>query len=377
MTGIRSTATPFGNPAPKKVLVVDDSRAMRAWIRAVLSADPRLEVVAEASNAVEARDFLRAHKADVVTLDIEMPGMSGLEFLTRLMRARPMPVVMMSSLTAAGSDAAIQALSRGAIDCMVKPSKRFGEELTQDICERVYQAASTRPSQLQRPAQPEQTAQDIMQNIADKGVRRPCRRGAIVLIGASTGGVAALETVLPMLDPEGPPVVVVQHMPGNFLQSFSERLNRQLPQTVFLAQENKALQRGDIVLAPGNGQHTELKRINGSWFCRFSANEPVALHCPSVDVLFSSAEAEAKHVSAALLTGLGRDGAEGLLKLAQAGATTFGQNEDSCVVYGMPKAAKAIGAVQHEVGLDRIGRAICDSHSAKRRAGNRDQRART
>lgn len=361
---------PWRQAAAKKVLIVDDSRVMRSWLRAVLSADPRLEVVAEACDAIEARDFLKAHKADVLTLDIEMPGMSGLDFLTRLMRARPMPVVMMSSLTAAGSDAAIQALSRGAIDCMVKPSTAYGEELTQDICERVFHAACTRPSQLQMRLQ---------SNISNPPPARtpvaagPCnapreayRRGSIILLGASTGGVTALETVLPMLDPQGPPVVVVQHMPGNFLASFSERLNRHLPQNVFLACENRALEFGDIALAPGNNQHTEVRRRNGAWYCHYVPNDPPALHCPSVDVLFASATSGAKNISAALLTGLGRDGAEGLLKLAQNGATTFGQDEDTCVVYGMPRAAKAMGAVHHELSLDRIGRAIRDSRVVKR-----------
>ncbi len=373
MTGLHTETALFGTAAPKKVLIVDDSRVMRAWLRTVLASDARLEVVAEAANAVEARDFLRSNSADVLTLDIEMPGMSGLEFLTRLMRARPMPVVMMSSLTAAGSEAAIQALSRGAIDCMVKPSKRFGEELTQDICERVYHAACTRPGQLSSRASSARTAQDIDQKNLARSSNPPCRRGAIILIGASTGGVAALETVLPNLAANGPPVVVVQHMPGNFLQSFSERLNRHLPQNVFLARENVALQRGDIVLAPGNGQHTEIRRVNGSWHCFHVPNDPPALHCPSVDVLFASAETEAKHVSAALLTGLGKDGADGLLKLAKAGAVTFGQDEDTCVVYGMPRAAKAIGAVQQEVPVDKIGQAIAESHSAKRRSPRQSQ----
>lgn len=370
VTATYTTDAPSGRDTPKRVLIVDDSRVMRSWLRAVLSADRRLHVVGEACDAIEARDYLKAHTADVLTLDIEMPGMSGLDFLTRLMRARPMPVVMMSSLTAAGSDAAIQALSRGAIDCMVKPSKSYGEELTQDICERVYHAACTRPSQLQMRLKSSAVGHGTPQNTAastvPSGIRQPYRRGALILLGASTGGVAALETVLPMLDPQGPPVVVVQHMPGNFLCSFSERLNRQLPQNVYLANEGRALQSGDIVLAPGNNQHTELRRRGGDWYCHFVPNDPPALHCPAVDVLFASAVSEAKKVSAALLTGLGRDGAEGLLKLSQAGAKTFGQDEDTCVVYGMPRAAKALGAVQQEVSLDRIGQALRDSRVAKR-----------
>ncbi|WP_299671892.1 chemotaxis-specific protein-glutamate methyltransferase CheB [uncultured Roseobacter sp.] len=362
----RTEARAHPEPA-KRVLIVDDSRSMRSWLRTVLSSDPRLEVIGEAANAIEARDFIKANAVDVLTLDIEMPGMSGLDFLTRLMRARPMPVVMMSSLTAAGSEAAIQALSRGAIDCMVKPSCAYGDELMQDICERVFHAACTRPSQLQMWLQSQSPAAAAPSNAPPAASRMPYRRGSLILIGASTGGVAALETVLPTLDPHGPPVVVVQHMPGNFLASFSERLNRQMTQNVYLAHENRALESGDIVLAPGNDQHTELRYRGGSWYCRFVPNDPPALHCPSVDVLFASAASDARHVSAALLTGLGRDGAEGLMKLAQAGAKTFGQNEDTCVVYGMPKAAKALGAVQNELSLEKIGPAIRDSRVAKRR----------
>nr|WP_275113692.1 chemotaxis-specific protein-glutamate methyltransferase CheB [Roseobacter cerasinus] len=363
MTGLSTAAIRPNSGASKRVLIVDDSRAMRHWLRAVMSSDPRLEVVGEAATAVEARDFLKAHQADVLTLDIEMPGMSGLEFLTRLMRARPMPVVMMSSLTAAGSDAAIQALSRGAIDCMVKPTSTYGEELTQDICERVYHAACTRPSQLQMrlqsgaaPAAPSATAPSPAP--AAPAARHNYRRGALLLIGASTGGVAALETVLPTLDPYGPPVMIVQHMPGNFLTSFAERLDRQLSQNVYLASENRPLENGDVVLAPGNDRHTELRYRGGQWYCVFVPNDPPALHCPSVDVMFKSATTGAKHISAALLTGLGRDGAEGLLELAQAGAKTFGQSEDTCVVYGMPKAAMALGAVQKEASVEDIGPAL-------------------
>lgn len=346
---------------PKRVLIVDDSKAMRQWLRTVLSADARLQVVGEAADAVEARDFIRANPLDVLTLDIEMPGMSGLEFLTRLMRARPMPVVMMSSLTSAGSDAAIQALSRGAIDCMVKPTDGYDPQVAQDICERVYHASCTRTTTLMSRVAPAVEPAPQPQQAPPPAQGRPPlsgRRGDLTLIGASTGGVAALEAVLPMLDPNGPPVMIVQHMPGNFLVSFSERLNRQLPQHVVLAEEGLIINHGDVVLAPGQGQHTQVRRRNGAWTCHFVPNDPPALHCPAVDVLFKSAVPHAKHVTAAILTGLGRDGADGLLELAQAGATTFGQDEETSVVYGMPRAANAAGAVQKELPLDRIGAAI-------------------
>jgi two-component system chemotaxis response regulator CheB len=352
-----TTGGPLRSGQPKKVLIVDDSLVMRAWLKAVLSSDDRLQIVGEAADAVGARDFIRANTVDVVTLDIEMPGMSGLEFLIRLMRARPTPVVMLSSLTSDGSDAAIQALASGAIDCMVKPTTGHDQQLSRDICERVYQAACTRPSRL--------IASGLSTPRADAG-RPPampqrlgaCRRAALILLGSSTGGVAALETVLPDLDPHGPPVVIVQHMPGNFLKSFAERLNRQLPQRVMLAEDGLTLRRGDVVLAPGNGKHTEVERAAEGWQCRFAKNEPALVHSPSVDRLFHSAVSEAANVSAAILTGLGKDGADGLLQLAKAGAATFGQDEETSVVYGMPRAAFAIGAVNTQLPIDRIGPAL-------------------
>ena len=348
----------------KTVLIVDDSRAMRGWLRTVLASDDRLEIVGEAADAVQARDFIREHPVDVLTLDIEMPGMSGLEFLTRLMRARPMPVVMLSSLTTEGSDAAIQALSRGAIDCMLKPTQGFDQNLTRDICERVFHAACTRPEQLAAGSSALTPAPMVpQQNKLPRTL--PCRRGSLILIGASTGGVAAIERVLPELDPAGPPVVIVQHMPGNFLSSFADRLNRHLAQHVKLATADVPLHRGDIVLAPGIGQHTEVVRRTNGWFCKFVPSEPDALHCPSVDHLFQSAVSEAKHVTAAILTGLGKDGASGLLQLADAGATTLGQDEATSVVYGMPRAAYALGAVHKQLPLDRIGPAIRASFQRK------------
>lgn len=368
MNGTFENSSPPGTPARKSVLIVDDSRALRAWLRNVLSSDPRLAVVAEAGDAIEAREYLRHNPVDVLTLDIEMPGMSGLDFLARLMKARPMPVVMMSSLTSAGSDAAIQALSRGAVDCMVKPTDGFAASLVRDICDRVYQAACTRKENLRGSAAagavPPTTA-------AIAGDRRPCMAGDLILIGASTGGVAALETVLPALDRTGPPIVVVQHMPGNFLVSFAERLGRYLSRNVILARDGLTLSRGDVVLAPGEGKHTTLSRQGGVWECRLVPNKPRHLHCPAVDVLFASAESEARHVSAAILTGLGKDGAEGLLKLARNGAATFGQDEATCVVYGMPRAARAIGAVQQELPLDRIGAALNASRAGRESSNDR------
>lgn len=359
--------TELSNPSAtdirKTVMIVDDSRAMRSWVRTVLSTDARLEVVDEACSAIDARDKLRARSVDVLTLDIEMPGMSGFEFLKRLMKANPMPVVMFSSHTARGSDAAVRSLSLGAIDCMVKPTQALGPDLIQDLCERVYQAARARPVRLIRsgsakPAQP----------VDDTSFAYPNdRRGSLILIGASTGGVAALEELLPGLRPNGPPVVIVQHMPGNFLKSFVARLDRMLRQNVVLAKEGLQLQRGDIAVAPGMGEHTQVRRRGGVWECHLVANDPPALHCPAVDVLFQSTVSEAHNVAAAILTGLGRDGAAGLSALRKANAHTFGQNEATCVAYGMPKAAKIAGAVEKELPLGEIASALTASFMRNKR----------
>lgn len=348
---------------PKKVLIVDDSRSIRAWLRTVLAADSRLEIAGEAGSAVEARDFLQAHHADVLTLDIEMPGMSGLEFLSRLMRARPMPVVMLSCLTSNGSDAAIQALSTGAIDCVLKPTNGYDPKMSRDICDRLFQAACTRifPLNASKPAAPTPAPPATPRTSASATFRHR----SIFLVGASTGGVSALETLLPQLDPNGPPVVIVQHMPGNFLESFSERLGRQLEQNVKLAEEGVLLRSGDVVLAPGIARNTEVVRRSDGWYCTFSDEHSNSLHCPSVDNLFHSGTAHAKSVAAAILTGLGKDGADGMLKLAQAGAVTFGQDEQTSVVYGMPRAAFALGAVHHQLPIDRLGEVMRETANKK------------
>lgn len=348
----------------KKVLIVDDSRSVRGWLRSVLSSDLRLEIAGEASSAVEARDFLRANHADVLTLDIEMPGMNGLEFLTRLMRARPMPVVMLSSLTSKGSDAAVQALSTGAVDCILKPTAGYDQRLSRDICDRVYHAACTRtfPLKTTLPTAQHQAPASPATEVSSRGIKR---HRSLFVIGASTGGVSALEAVLPQLDPSGPPVVIVQHMPGNFLQSFAERLERQLPQNVTLAQEGVPLRNGDVVLAPGTHRHTQVVRRHNEWYCVFAEDVDNSLHCPSVDHLFFSAVPEARKVSAAVLTGLGKDGAQGMLKLMEGGAVTFGQDEQTSVVYGMPRAAHSLGAVQHQLPIDRLGTQMRESVNTK------------
>ncbi|AXI46719.1 chemotaxis response regulator protein-glutamate methylesterase [Sulfitobacter sp. SK012] len=335
--------------ARKTVVIVDDSKTMRLWLRSVLDQDPRLEVIGEAADALEARQMIRTQSPDVITLDVEMPGMDGLEFLELLMRLRPMPVVMVSGATAQGSETAVTALALGAVDCLLKPTKIADPRTCDDIQRRVRSAACSNVQQHAHQRYRQKTTMPL--NL--EGQTAP-----IILIGASTGGVAALETVLTALDPNGPPVVIVQHMPQNFLASFSRRLSGLLKQRVRFAEDRMLLECGDIVIAPEKGWHTEITRWCGNWQTVLQPNAKKTPHCPSVDALFSSAVSHGHDVIAALLTGLGRDGAEGLHSLRCSGARTLAQDKESCVIYGMPRVAKELGAVEQMLTLRDIPGAI-------------------
>tara|TARA_R110002094_G_scaffold17024_7_gene28575 strand:+ start:536 stop:1588 length:1053 start_codon:yes stop_codon:yes gene_type:complete len=332
----------------KRVVVVDDSRTIRAWLRAVLETDPRLTVVGEAENANQARQVIKDTKPDVITLDIQMPGMSGLEFLTKLMKLHPLPVVMVSAATTFGSEATIAALMNGAVDCILKPSNGTDAKACRDMARRVFSAAS---STVQTPKQ-RRTSPAKFYDTTTNGTL------PIILMGASTGGVAALEVILDDLRVDGPPVVVVQHMPATFLISFSKLLDRKFRQDVSLAADGESLSAGQIVLAPEQGFHTEISRRDNSWVTHLRPNAERAAHCPSVDTLFSSAAPFGHDVIGVILTGLGRDGAEGLHQLHRSGAQTIGQDQESSVVYGMPKAAWDLGAVDQQLPLNQIGAAI-------------------
>jgi two-component system chemotaxis response regulator CheB len=339
-----------------RVIVVDDSATMRGVITATLQADPEIEVVGQAKEPHEARQLIKQLAPDVITLDIEMPTMDGLEFLDKIMRLRPTPVVMVSTLTQAGADVNLRALEIGAFDCVPKPSAYNPDSFAQ-LAEKVKAAAKSRcrtPSVRRIVAPPPP--------VVPRGVYMP--DGRIVAIGSSTGGVEALVEILSKFPANCPPTIISQHMPPTFTKSFAARLNKLCAPEISEAREGDRLETGRVFIAPGE-MHLELV-AGGMPGIHLSQAERVNGHRPSVDVMFASVRrVRGGRVIGVILTGLGRDGAEGLLALRQAGAETIGQDEASCVVYGMPRAAFEIGAVGMQVPLERIGERIIARTNAK------------
>jgi two-component system chemotaxis response regulator CheB len=341
---------------PVRVLIVDDSATIRRLLRMILERDPEIEIVGEAPEPAVARQMIKELKPDVLTLDVEMPHMSGLEFLEKLMRLRPMPVVMVSTLTQKGADTTLQALELGAVDYFAKPTENVAQALesrANDLIQKVKAAARARV----RPPRPRQ-----------EGVRtsrpfNPSRR--IVAIGSSTGGVEALITVLSAFPENCPPTVITQHMPGQFTTTFAQRLARVSGLKVQEADDGAVLEVGRVYLAPGGETHLEITGRT-TFRCRLLPTELVNGHRPSVDVLFQSvARGAGSDALGVILTGMGRDGAIGLKAMRDAGAATLGQDEASCVIYGMPRAAFETGAVEHQLPLEKIGPEILRICEAK------------
>ncbi len=338
-----------------RVLVVDDSRMIRDVLTHILSEQPDIEVVGAAADAFEARDLTRDLKPDVITLDVEMPRMNGLEFLDKLMRARPTPVVMISSFTERGSEVTFRALEMGAVDFVTKPklTEQTPEDYGQMIAEKIRAARSAR---LRIPRRAEPTSVAVPPVVVAKrpvpvGVRTSER---LIAVGASTGGTEAIREFLSGMPADCPGIAIVQHMPENFTRMFAERLNGMCGITVKEAEHNDPILPGHAYIAPG-GRHLWVKRDQGQLLAKLSTEPPMNLHRPSVDFLFMSA---AKFVGAdavgVIMTGMGRDGAQGMLQMKKAGAWNIAQDEATSVIFGMPREAIEAGAVHEVAPLGRL-----------------------
>jgi len=328
-----------------RTLVVDDSLTMQALIQRTLSSDPAIQVVGTASSAEEARARIKELDPDVVTLDIEMPGMNGLDFLERLMRLRPTPVVMLSTLTSEGADASIAALELGAFECFDKLALRRPEEAIR-LPALVRAASGSRGRSVAaapRATEPAPHADYVP------------RDQSMIAVGASTGGVEALIELLSGFPANCPPTVIVQHMPPSFTASFAARLDRLCKPGVEEARAGAVLAPGKVYLAPGGDRHLEIAGPATRRYCRLLPGPKASGHQPSVDVLFHSvAKVAGADAVGAILTGMGADGAEGMLAMRHAGSVTIGQDEASSVVYGMPAVAQRVGAVVQQMPLRRI-----------------------
>lgn len=334
---------------PVRVIVVDDSALMRKLLAEILSSDPAIEVVGTADDPFDAREKIKQLNPDVITLDVEMPRMHGLDFLEKIMTLRPMPVVMISSLTTEGAEVTLRALELGAVDFVAKPT-HLREDLKKkrdEITAKVRAAARAR--------------------VRAAGHRQPVARGAhadyrpgsrIVAIGASTGGVEALGQVLAAMPETAPPILITQHMPERFVPSFAERLNGVCAMRVAVAADGAPIRPGVAYIAPGE-VHLQVARSGTGYRCQLEGTERVSGHCPSVDMLFRSmAGTVGANAVGVILTGMGSDGAQGLLQMRQKGAHTIGQDEATALVYGMPRVAFEIAAVTEQLPLARIAQRI-------------------
>jgi two-component system chemotaxis response regulator CheB len=331
-----------------KVLVVDDSALIRGVMKEIINSHPDMEVVGVAPDPLVARDLIKQTNPDVLTLDVEMPKMDGLDFLERLMRLRPMPVVMVSSLTERGSEITMRALELGAVDFVTKPKLSIQSgmlEYAELIAEKIRIASHARIKPRSITPSHEPSSVSTLASI-----RNPFTSSEkLIIIGASTGGTEAIKDFLIQLPPDCPGILITQHMPEGFTRSFANRLDKLCRISVKEAEGGERVLPGHAYLAPGHS-HLLLERSGANYMTRLDQGPPVNRHRPSVDVLFNSAAASAgKNAVGVILTGMGKDGAAGMLKMKEAGAYNLAQDEASCVVFGMPKEAIAIGAT-HDVG---------------------------
>ncbi|MEN6624723.1 MAG: chemotaxis response regulator protein-glutamate methylesterase [Candidatus Sumerlaeia bacterium] len=334
-----------------RVLIVDDSAVVRQIFARELARDPELEVVGTAADPFVARDMIVALKPDVITLDVEMPRMDGITFLRKLMRYYPLPVIIVSSLTARGGELALEAMEAGAVDVMCKPGSSFSVgDMSVELIDKIKAAARVKVLAKDGPAPAPQAARLSMTRTTHK----------VVAIGASTGGTQALQYVLSAMPPNAPGIVVVQHMPEHFTRSFAERLNELCAIEVKEAADGDTVAPGRALIAPGNF-HMLLRRSGAVYHVQVKAGPLVCRHRPSVDVLFRSvAQFAGRNAVGAILTGMGNDGAAAMKEMHNAGARTIAEDEASCVVFGMPKEAIKAGGVDIVAPLDQIPQRILE-----------------
>ena len=343
-----------------KVLVVDDSALVRRMLTEIMNSDPDIEVVHAAKDPYEARDYLVELQPDVITLDIEMPKMDGVSFLKKYMRVMPTPTVIISSLAEKGKAVTIEALEAGAVSIIAKQKIGLSDQLeaiSDEIIETVKAASKVKPKLMKvtqvRPGQGcISSLSSSLEETTDK----------VIAIGASTGGVEHLARVLPLFPSVCPGIVIVQHMPEGFTRSFANRLNDLSNIKVKEAEDGDRVLPGTALLAPGGDQHMRIVQKGGQYIVELFAGEKVAFNRPAVDVLFESvSEYIGKNAVCVLMTGMGKDGAKGLMACRSKGAKTLIQSEETCVVFGMPGEAKLIGAADYEVDLMDIPQLVLDS----------------
>jgi len=335
-----------------RVLIVDDSAVLRSLLRSILEESLQIHVCGEACDAFDAREKVKRLNPDVITLDVQMPRMDGITFLRNLMRLHPIPTVMLSARTEKGSQLEVEALALGAVDCVHKPNGEDILNIGDDIIKKVILAShyqvKNHPSEYPSLA-PQLTSEGEYIT------------GRLIALGASTGGIPAIERVVSMLPMDCPPVLIVQHIPEHFSTTLATRMNKKYQIHISEAYDGQSIETGNVYLAPGD-DHLEVVNNAGHYFCRLHKGDPVCYQRPAVDVLFESvAQVTGGNASAALLTGMGKDGAEGLLSMKQQGCFTVIQDQASCTVWGMPGEAAALGAADEMVHLNRIAPVLLNS----------------
>lgn len=347
-----------------KVLIIDDSALVRQVLTSIIEKSKNMDVVGSARDAIDAREKIKQLNPDVLTLDIEMPKMDGVTFLKNLMRLRPMPVVMISTLTEAGADITLEALEVGAVDFISKPKidvKNALEEYSELIISKIEIAAKANVREYKNKTSTHKATKKLDADaVLEKrtGEIRFKTTDKIVAIGASTGGTEAIKEVLESLPESSPGIVISQHIPFAFSRAFTERVNKASQMTVCEPEDKQKILPGHAYIAPGD-KHLIVERSGAEYICRLNDGPAVSRHKPSVDVMFRSvAQNVGPNAMGVMLTGMGADGAQGMLEMKQQGAYNISQDEDSCVVWGMPGAAVKIGAVDKEFSLSKIANEI-------------------